>query len=70
LNVHRINEVRQAEMHTAEPSVPDPGCFEDEFAYEKLNRYISPSIDQIPAELIQAGGNTLSSEINRLITSI
>jgi len=32
--------------------------------------YKSPGIDQIPAEVIQAGGNTLSSEIHKLINSI
>jgi hypothetical protein len=30
----------------------------------------SPGIDQIPAELIQAGGNTLCSEIHKLINCI
>ena len=28
LNVHGINEVRQAEIHTAEPLVPEPSAFE------------------------------------------
>jgi hypothetical protein len=35
-----------------------------------LKRYKSPGIDQIPAELIQAGGNTLLSEIHKLINCI
>jgi hypothetical protein len=35
-----------------------------------LKRYKSPGIDQIPAELIQAGGNTLHSEIHKLINCI
>jgi hypothetical protein len=35
-----------------------------------LKRYKSPGTDQIPAELIQAGGNTLRSEIHTLITCI
>jgi len=35
-----------------------------------LDKYKSPGIDQIPAELIQAGGNTLYSEIHKLINSI
>jgi hypothetical protein len=30
-------------------------------------RYKSPGVDQIPAELIQAGGETLRSEIHKLI---
>jgi hypothetical protein len=39
-------------------------------AIEKLKRYKSPGIDQIPAELIQAGGNTLGSEIHKPINCI
>jgi hypothetical protein len=35
-----------------------------------LKRYKSPGIDQIPAELLQAGGNTLPSEIHKLINCI
>jgi hypothetical protein len=35
-----------------------------------LKRYKSPGIYQIPAELIQAGGNTLRSEIHKLINCI
>jgi hypothetical protein len=57
-------------MHTAKPLVPDPSAFEVEIAIAKLKRYISPGSDQIPAELIQAGGETLWSEINKLINSI
>jgi hypothetical protein len=37
---------------------------------EKLKNYKSPSIDQIPAELIRAGGNTLRSEIHKLFNYI
>jgi hypothetical protein len=43
---------------------------EDEIAIGKLKRYKSASIDRIPAELIQAGGKTLRSEIHKLINSI
>jgi hypothetical protein len=39
-------------------------------AIEKLKRYKSPGIDQIPAEMTQAGGNTLRSEIHKLINCI
>jgi len=27
LNVHRFNDVRQTEIHTAEPVVPEPSAF-------------------------------------------
>jgi hypothetical protein len=35
-----------------------------------LRKYKSPGSDQIPAELYQAGGETLVSVIHKLITSI
>jgi hypothetical protein len=52
LNVHGVNDVRQAEIHTAEPLVPEPSAFEVELAIENLKSHKSPGIDQIPAELI------------------
>jgi hypothetical protein len=36
----------------------------------KFKSYKSPGTDQIPAELIKAGGETLCSEIHKLIFSI
>ena len=44
------------QIHTAEPLVPAPSAFEVEMAIEKLVRPRSPSIDQIPAEMIKARG--------------
>jgi hypothetical protein len=67
LNVHRVSDVRQIEIHTDEPLVPDPSPFEDEIAIENLKRYISPGSDGIPAELIQAGGEILRSKIALLV---
>jgi len=32
LKVHGVNDVRQKEIHTAEPLVPEPSAFEFEFA--------------------------------------
>jgi hypothetical protein len=52
LNVHRVSDVRQIEIHTAEPLGSDPSPFEVEIATAKLKRYKSPGSDQIPAELI------------------
>ncbi|PNF34303.1 hypothetical protein B7P43_G16291 [Cryptotermes secundus] len=69
LNVHRVSAVRQTEIHTAKPLVPDPSHFEVESAIAKLKRYKSPGSDQIPAELIQAGGEILRSKIHNLIIS-
>jgi hypothetical protein len=70
LNVHGAGGVRQTEMHTAEPFVLQPSSSEVEVAIGKLKRYKSPGVDQIPAELIQAGGGTLRSEIHKLIKLI
>jgi hypothetical protein len=61
---------RQTEMHTAEPFVPEPSSSEVEVAIGKLKGYKSPGVDQIPAELIQAGGETLCLEIHKLIKLI
>jgi hypothetical protein len=57
LNVHRVSDVRPVEIHTSEPS-----HFEVEIAIAKLKRYESLGSDQIPA-----GGETLLSEIHKLI---
>jgi hypothetical protein len=42
LNVHRVNDVRQLEIHTAQPLVPEPGPFEVETAVAKLKKYKLP----------------------------
>jgi hypothetical protein len=65
VNIHGAGGVRQTEMHTAETFVPETSVSEVEAAIEKLKRYKSPSIDQMPAELIQARGEKLCSEIHR-----
>jgi hypothetical protein len=53
--------MRQKEIQTEEPFVPEPSMSKVKVAIGKLKRYKSPGADQIPAELIQAGGgnNTL-----------
>jgi hypothetical protein len=58
--------VKQTEIDTVEPTVPQPSAFEVKMAIEKIKRNISPDIDQIPAEIIKAGGRTLRSEIHKL----
>jgi len=57
-------------MHTAEPLVPEPSASDVELAIDKLKSHKSPGIDQIPAELIKAGGRTICLQIHKLITSI
>jgi len=53
-----------------EPLVPEPSAFEVELAVGKLKSHKSPGIDQIPAELIKAGGRQIQNEIQKLIISI
>jgi hypothetical protein len=62
--VHGVHKVRQMDIHMAEPLVPEPSLVEVEIAIGKLKSYKSPGTDQIPAELIKAGGETLYSEIH------
>jgi hypothetical protein len=70
LNVNGAGGVRQTEMHTARPFVPQPTVSEGEVAVGKLKRYKSPGVDRISAELIQAGGEILRSKIHKLIKLI
>ena len=65
-----VSDVRQAEIQTAEPLVPEPSVLEVELAIEKLKSHKSPGIDQIPAELIKAGGGTIRCVIYKLIIAI
>ena len=41
LNVNGVSDVRQTEIHTAEPLVPEPSIFEVAMATEKLKRHKS-----------------------------
>jgi hypothetical protein len=50
--------------------VPELSLVEVEIAIGNSKSYKSPGTDQIPAELIIAGGETLCSEIHKLICSI
>jgi len=69
-NVHGVKDVTQAEIHTAEPLVPEPSAAEVELVIDKLKSHKSPGIDQIPAELIKAGDRAIFLEIHKLITSV
>jgi hypothetical protein len=69
LNVHRVSDVRQIEIHTTKPLVPEPSPFDVEISIAKLKKYKLPGSNQILAELIQAGGETLRSEIHKLMNS-
>jgi hypothetical protein len=69
LNVHNVSDVRQIEVHMAEPLVPGPSRLGVKIAIGRLKKYKSLGSDQIPAELIQAGGEILLSAIHKLINS-
>jgi hypothetical protein len=47
--------------------VLETSASEAEVATEKIKRYKSPGVDLIRAEQMQAGGETLCSEISKLI---
>jgi hypothetical protein len=71
LNVHTQWVVRQTEIHTAEPFVPELSAAEVEVDIRKIKGYKSPGSDQIPEEMIRAGlRETLHSEIHNLIMLI
>jgi hypothetical protein len=69
-NVHNVSDVRQLEVHTAVLLVPGPSHLEVKIAIGNFKEYKSSGSDQIRAELIQAGGETLLSVIHKLINSI
>ena len=50
--------------------MPEPSAFEFEMAIEKLKIHKSPGIDQIPAQMIKAGGRTNLSQIHKLLNSV
>jgi hypothetical protein len=51
-------------IHAAEPLVTEPSLVKVKIAIGKLKSYKSSGTDQIPTELIKAGGETLCSEIH------
>jgi hypothetical protein len=65
-----VSDIKQIEIHTAEPIVPGSNHLEVELAIAKLKKYKSPSSGQIPAEMSQAGGETFVYMIHRLINSL
>jgi hypothetical protein len=66
LLVHSVSDVRQIEIHMAEPLMPVPSPREVQIAIAKLKKYKSPGSDQILAEVIQVGDETLLSVIHKI----
>ena len=61
-----VSDLRQTEIHTAEPLVPQLSAFEVEMPIEKLKRHQSLRVNQIPTELIKAEGRKIHSGIHKL----
>jgi hypothetical protein len=70
LNVHGVHDVSQVDIHMSESLVSEHSLVEMENTIGKLKRYKYLGTDQIPAELIKTGGETLCSEIHKLNCSI
>ena len=69
-NVHEVNDVRQTEIRTAEPLVPEQSAFWFEMAIGKQKRHESTGIDRMPADMIKEGGRTILSRIHKLFNYI
>jgi hypothetical protein len=67
LNVHGVHDVRQMDIHMPEPMVPEHSLVKVEITIGKLKSYKSLDTDQILAKLIKVGGETLCSEIQKLV---
>jgi hypothetical protein len=69
LNIQRDNDVRQREIHTAEP-MPEPSAIEVELAIERVKSHKSPGIDQIPRELRQGVEQFAMRSINLFLFGV
>ena len=52
IKLHGANDVRQTEIHTAEPLVPEPSAFGVELAIEKIKSHKSPDIEQFTERVV------------------
>jgi hypothetical protein len=66
LRINGVHNVRQMDTHITEPLVPKLSHVKVEIAIGKFKRCKSLGTDQLPAELIIAGGETLCSEITQI----
>jgi len=66
LNTYGVNYVTQTEINRAEPLVLELTAFEFEMAIEKVKSHKFSGFDEIPADLITAGGRTIRSDIHKL----
>ena len=70
MNVRGVNDVRQTEIHTAEPQVPELSAFEFELAIGKLKGHKSPGADKSLVEIFKAGSRKIRYETHKFINSI
>ena len=70
LNEPGVKDIKHTDIHTAEPLVPESSAFQFQLAIGKLKSHKSFGFDQIPAELINAGGRKIRSQIHKLIISV
>jgi hypothetical protein len=56
-----VSNVREREIYTAEPSIPEPSHFEVEIAIATLKKYTSPGSDQIQALCYKPEGRGFDS---------
>jgi hypothetical protein len=62
--------VRQTEIHTADTPVPGASVFDIRMAVWYLESCKPQGIDQIPAEVIKAGGRAVRSDIHQIINCV
>jgi hypothetical protein len=70
LNVYGVHEVRQMDIHMAEPLVAEPSLVKAEIALRSLKRYKSLSTDKILFELIKAGGKYYGLRYTNLLVLV
>jgi hypothetical protein len=68
LNVQEPGSIRQIEIHTAEPFVPESSAAEVEVAIRKLKRYNAQVLNRFQQNLFKQ--EILHSEIHKLIMLI
>jgi hypothetical protein len=68
--VHYFSHVRRVKVQRSAPLVPGLSCLEVEIAIAKLKKFKPLDSDEIPTQLIQAGGEMPLSAIHKLINSI
>jgi hypothetical protein len=67
---HRFSHVRQMEIYAPEILIRKPSPLKSGISTAKLRSCKSTGTEQLLAEMIQAGGEILRSEIHKLINSI